>query len=314
MAHPQEQAVRSEVRRWLSEVWDPERPLAEWREILVDSGWAAPTWPADCYGRDLPDALGPVVALEMASAGAVGPAGGSGFVLAAPTLLRHGSDEIKKRLLRGILTGRERWCQLFSEPGSGSDLAGLTTRAVRDGDEWVVDGQKVWTTGAREAAYGMLLARTDWDVPKHRGITYFALPMEQDGVEVRPLRQMNGHASFNEVFLTEARVPAANVVGQEGEGWAAALTTLAHERNLGANRNAPGTTAPAGRTAREAAEEAAGYNRTYVWYPQRAGRPDLLAAQARSGARAGDPVVRQRLADVEARERTARWNVARALG
>lgn len=308
-----EDAVRAELRAWLREHWDPERPLAEWREILVDSGWAAPAWPVEYYGRGLPPASAAAAAAEMASLGVVGPAGGSGFALAAPTLIRHGSAELNRRLLRGILTGGDHWCQLFSEPGNGSDLAGLTTRAERDGDEWVVDGQKVWTTGARGADYGMLLARTDWDVPKHRGISYFVLPMHQPGVEVRPLRQMNGYASFNEVFLTEARVPAANLVGAEGGGWAAALTTLAHERSLGANRNAPGRSRPSGRTAREAAEEAAEYNRTYVWYPQRAGRPDLLGAQARASAAVDDPVVRQRLADVEMRERAARWNVERAL-
>ena len=166
--------------------------------------------------------------------------------LAAPTILEHGSDDLKSRLLRPIVTGEHTWCQLFSEPGSGSDLAGLTTRAVLDGDEWVVNGQKVWNTSAHHADYGMLLARTDWDVPKHRGITYFVIEMHQPGVEVRPLRQMNGHASFNEVFLDDARVPAANVVGAVGEGWRVALATLAHERR------------PRRRTARPAADAAAG--------------------------------------------------------
>ncbi|MHB1853966.1 MAG: acyl-CoA dehydrogenase family protein [Acidimicrobiales bacterium] len=310
---PDEQTARAELRAWLAEWWDPDRPLAEWRRLLVESGWAAPTWPADRYGRGLPEAFAAGLAEEMAAAGAVGPAGGSGMALAAPTLLRHGPEELQRRLLRGILTGEERWCQLFSEPGNGSDLAGLTTRAVRDGDQWIVNGQKVWTTGAKTASYGMLLARTDWDAPKHRGITYFALPMHQDGVEVRPLRQMNNHASFNEVFLTDAVVPHNNIVGQEGDGWAAALTTLAHERNLGANRSAPGAVSAAGRTVREAMAEDGDYLRTYSWYPQRAGRPDLLPSQARESGRADDPLIRQRLADVEIRERVARWNVRRAL-
>ncbi|MPY94973.1 MAG: acyl-CoA dehydrogenase, partial [Acidimicrobiia bacterium] len=216
MAEPGDAAaLRDEVRTWLAEWWDPERPVVEWRGILADAGWACPTWPVGWYGRDLPGRLAAVVTEELQAAGAVGPATGVGMSLAAPTILEHGSDDLKRRLLRPILTGEHTWCQLFSEPGSGSDLAGLTTRAVRDGDEWVVDGQKVWNSGAHKAAYGMLLARTDWDVPKHRGISFFALPMAQPGVEVRPLRQMNGYATFNEVFFTAARVPASDLVGAE---------------------------------------------------------------------------------------------------
>jgi alkylation response protein AidB-like acyl-CoA dehydrogenase len=317
-------SVRAAVRSWLEEAWDPDLALMEWRDRLADSGWGAPTWPSDLYGRDVPAALAGVVDEEFNRLGAVGAAVGSGMALAAPTLLAHGSPELQRRLLRPILTGEERWCQLFSEPGNGSDLAGLTTRAERDGDEWVVNGQKVWTTGARSAARAMLLARTDWDVAKHRGITYFVLPMDQPGVEVRPIRQMNGYASFNEVFLTDARLPAADVVGEIGEGWRVALTTLAHERGLGvrqligaglggaAGAGGGGAGAPAGRARAEAAAEAAEYAKTYVWYPQRAGRPDLVLPQLRDTGRGSDAVLRQRAVDVEIRERVARWNVARA--
>ena len=304
------EALRAEVAAWLAEHWDPERPLAEWRALLVDSGWGCPTWPTDRYGRGLEPRAAAVVTEEFARVGAVGPATGSGMNLAAPTILRHGSDELARRLLRGIVTGQDKWCQLFSEPGNGSDLAGLTTRAERDGDEWVVSGQKVWTTGARDAAFGMLLARTSFDVPKHRGITYFALPMRQAGVEVRPLRQMNNYSSFNEVFLTEARVRGANVVGEVHDGWAAALTTLAHERGLGANRIGLIGSRSSGRTAREAATEAEEVNATYVWYPQRAGRADLVPEQAT--ATGAGPVHRQAVADVIARARTARGNVERS--
>ena len=299
------------MREWLAGTWDPELALADWRERLAESGWGTPTWPRDSYGLDVPVALAGVVDEEFDRAGAVGAAVGSGMALAAPTLLAHGGDELKTRLLRPIITGRDKWCQLFSEPGSGSDLAGLTTRAERDGDEWVVNGQKVWTTGARSAARAMLLARTDWDAPKHRGITYLVLPMDQPGVEVRPIRQMNGYASFNEVFLTDARVPAADVVGDVGGGWRAALTTLAHERTLGI-RLAPAVARREGRCAREAAEEAAEYAKTYVWYPQRAGRPDLVLPQLGATGQGSDAVLRQRAVDVEIRERVARWNVARA--
>ena len=208
--------VRREVGAWLAANWDPERPLDDWRRRLLDSGWAAPTWPEEWFGKGLPAWADAVVGAELAAAGAVGAAVGSGMTLAAPTLLAHGADELKRRLLPPTVTGEQTWCQLFSEPTNGSDLAGLITRAVLDGDEWVVNGQKLWSTSAHHADHGMLLARTDPAAPKHRGITYFVLPMDQPGVEVRPLHQMNGHSSFNEVFLTDARVPAANVVGGAG--------------------------------------------------------------------------------------------------
>ena len=234
------EAVRAEVRVWLDAHWDPDLAAVTWRGLLADAGWACPTWPRRLV-RPRPAArLATVVDEELARVGAPGAATGAGLTLAGPTILELGSDDLKSRLLRPIVTGEHRWCQLFSEPGSGSDLAGLTTRAERDGDEFVVNGQKVWTTGAGKASYAMLLARTDWDAPKHRGITYFAFPMQQPGVEVRPLRQMNGYASFNEVFLTDARVPAANVVGEVGGGWRGALATLAHERQLPSSPRLPG--------------------------------------------------------------------------
>src|SRR5689334_9249342 len=185
MTSPTPDAVAAEVRQWLEANWDPDLSLVEWRGRLADSGWGCPTWPREWYGRGLPPSMADVVHAEFDRVGAVGTPAGGGIGLAAPTILEHGSDELKGRLLRPIVTGEHTWCQLFSEPGSGSDLAGLTTRAERDGDEWVVSGQKVWNTSAHHAAYGMLLARTDWNVPKHRGITYFAIEMQQPGVEVR---------------------------------------------------------------------------------------------------------------------------------
>lgn len=304
------EATRDEVRAWIAASWDADLPLHEWRTRLVDSGWACPTWPIDLYGRGLDTVGARAVADELAAVGAPGPAAGSAMRLAAPTILAHANHDLARRLLRPIATGEETWCQLFSEPGNGSDLAGLATRAERDDDEFVVTGQKVWTTGARTAAFGMLLARTDWDVPKHRGITYFAFPMRQAGVEVRPLRQMNGHASFNEVFLTEARVPASHVIGDEGGGWAAALTTLAHERGLG--QGPPRTSQVSGRAAQEAAAEAAEYARTYVWYPQRAGRADLAVPHAQAAHRSDDAVARQAVADLHGLDRVSRWTAERA--
>jgi len=150
--------------------------------------------------------------------------------LAGPTVLTHGSDEVQDRFLRTMFTGEEKWCQLFSEPGAGSDFAGLAAKAVRDGDEWIVNGQKVWNTLAHLADWGMLVVRTNPDLPKHKGMTYFAVDMRSEGVEVRPLRQITGEAEFNEVYLTDVRIPDANRIGDVGEGWRASLTTLMNER------------------------------------------------------------------------------------
>jgi alkylation response protein AidB-like acyl-CoA dehydrogenase len=310
--------VRAQVAAWLAGAWDPELSLREWRARLADSGWGCPTWPREWCGRGLPASAAGLVAEEFALAGAVGPPDGVGLNMAGPTILEHGSDELKQRFIRPTVTGEVTWCQLFSEPGAGSDLAGLSTTARQDGDEWVVSGQKVWNTSAHHADFGLLLARTDWDLPKHRGISYFILPMRQPGVAVRPLRQMNGYASFNQVFLDQARVPAGNVIGGAGGGWAVALTTLAHERRLAPSARqaaviqAAGGQAPAGRALREAAEEAEQAMAPYRWYPQRAGRPDLVVERALRAGRAADPLVRQEIVKLITLAWSARWTAARA--
>ena len=305
------EAVAAEVRRWLATAWDPDLALAAWRQRLVDARWAVPSWPERWFGRGLSAWADDVVAAEVRAAGAVGVPVGVGVSLAAPTILTHGPDDVRDRFLEATLTGAATWCQLFSEPGAGSDLAGLTTTAVRDGDQWVVNGQKVWNTSAHHADFGILVARTDWDAPKHRGLSYFALPMKQPGVEVRPLRQMNFHASFHEVFMTDAEVPADHLIGTEGDGWAVALTTLAHERRFGVMMNRP-RFGGHGRALEEAEREAAEHVETYSWYPQRAGRADLAVAHARQQGRAGDPVVRQELARLVALQRVSTWTAERA--
>jgi alkylation response protein AidB-like acyl-CoA dehydrogenase len=211
---------------------DPADAIA-FRGAQYDLGLAWVWFPVEFGGLGLAPDLQRRVEERIRAAGVRADAlerNGFGIFLAAPTIAAHAGDELKARLLRPLFTGEELWCQLFSEPGAGSDLAGLSTRAVRDGEEWVVDGQKVWNTLAHRADRGMLVARTDPDAPKHRGLTYFALDMHAPGVDVRPLRQITGEAEFNEVYLTSVRVPDGDRIGGLGDGWRVSLTTLMNER------------------------------------------------------------------------------------
>ena len=306
------ESIREQVRAFVAEAWDPDLPLVEWRRRLAASGWAVPSWPERWHGRGLPAWSDDVVAHELLALGAVGLPLGGGTGLAAPTIMECGPDHIRERFLLPILTGAETWCQLFSEPGAGSDLAGLSTRAELDGDEWVINGQKVWNTSAHHAHFGMLLARTDMDAPKHKGITYFAVPMHQPGVLVRPLQQMNRHRSFNEVFFTDARIPKDFVIGTVGNGWSAALTTLAYERRFGAAMTRPAYAPTPGRALDEARAEAEEHVATYRWYPQRAGRVDLIPERLRATGTSDDPVVRQQAARTIAMQRASRWTAQRA--
>ena len=304
-----ESGLRRDVRALVARSWDPNLSLREWRTILVDSGWAVPSWPERWHGRGLPAWADGIVRDELRACGAVWsvPSG-----LAGPTILEQGPDDVRERFLRPLLTGEEVWCQLFSEPSAGSDLAGLTSTAILDGDEWVVNGQKVWNTSAHHADFGMLLARTDWDVPKHEGLTYFALPMHQPGVEVRPLRQMNFHSSFNEVFMTDARIPRAWVVGAPNRGWTAALATLAHERSFSILGRTDTRGVTEGRALAELRVEAAESAKVYSWYPQRAGRADLAIPHAHEVGRGADPVVRQEIARLVSLQRIGQWTAERA--
>ncbi len=307
------ESVRAEVRAWLEANWNPDLGLIEWRNKLIDSGWGVPTWPSRWLGRDLPQALEPVVEEEMQRIGAVGVAKAGIRRLAAATLLAHGTDAQKEKFLRRSLTGEDTWCQLFSEPGSGSDLAGAMTRAEFKGNRWVINGQKVWTTSAHHADWGLLLARTDWDKPKHQGLSYFILDMHQPGVSVHPLRQMNGHASFNQVFFTDAEVPPDMLVADVGKGWAVATTTLMHERR-GADGVGRWGMAPSGkgRVYDEERAETATVMEPYKWYPQRAGRVDLVIERAKATGKNTDPVVRQEIAKLLTLSKSAEWTALRA--
>ena len=313
MSKISEADVRAEVRTWLAANWDPEMSLVAWRNKLVDSGWGMPQWPEAWYGRGLPLGLVRGVEEEFASIGAVGVAKSGVRLLAAATLLEHGTDRQKERYLRRILTGEDTWCQLFSEPGSGSDLAGATTRADLHGDYWLINGQKVWTTSAHHANHGLLLARTDWDAPKHEGLSYFVIDIKQPGVDVQPLKQMNGHASFNQVFFTDAQVPAENLIGRIGEGWKVAMTTLAHERRGADGLNAPSRRgARTGRIYEEERRELETANQPYKWYPQRAGRADLVLDRAKETGANKDPHVRQEIAKLMILAKSAEWTARRA--
>jgi alkylation response protein AidB-like acyl-CoA dehydrogenase len=228
-----EEELRRRVRALLT-AHDPGTTEAlDFLRARFDAGLAWVHFPVGLGGLGAPRALQSVVDAELAAAGAPDNDPrriGIGLGMAAPTILRYGTEEQKQHFLRPLWTGEEVWCQLFSEPGAGSDLAGLRTRAVRDGDAWIVDGQKVWTSSAHNARWAILIARTDPDVPKHRGITYFLCDMTDPGVEVRPLRQITGEAEFNEVFLTGVRIPDAHRLGEVGDGWRVAQSTLMNER------------------------------------------------------------------------------------
>ncbi len=261
--------------------WDAECEYFErcrtWQRTLFDGGWAGITWPVEHGGRGGTAAEAVAFNQEQASFDVSSGFLASTIALVGPTLLAHGTPEQCARYLRPLLRGDEAWCQLFSEPGAGSDLANLRTAAVRDGDELVVDGQKVWTSGARHADFAILLVRTDVDAPKHRGITYLLVDMRSPGIDVRPLRQITGAAHFNEVFLTDVRVPVGNIVGAIDGGWGPTRTTLANESALIGGTTASGSDAAA------------------------------LVALATQRGRAHEPVTRQRLAEVWAREHALGW-------
>jgi alkylation response protein AidB-like acyl-CoA dehydrogenase len=311
----QDATLVDELRSWLEENWDPELTVAQWWERLGLSGWAAPTLPVGSYGKGLTRNDAVVVGNTIADFGALGAPTGLGMLLAAPTIAAHGSKEQVERYVRPIVTGQQAWCQLFSEPGAGSDLAGLQAKAVRDGDEWIVNGQKVWTSGGHVADMGMLIARTNPDAPKHQGITYFACDMHQAGVDIRPLKEMTGRALFNEVFLTDARVEDSSTIGGLNNGWAVANTTLMFERaGLSSGGGHGGATALAGTIPGDLAKRAGdfvsekGRRRGGGGGAQFGGAVTLLMNLAKGNGTAKDPVVRQDLMRLHTLSEIGRYN------
>jgi alkylation response protein AidB-like acyl-CoA dehydrogenase len=291
----EEQAFQDEVRSWLAENHPGPVPSGgdqarfeferAWQRRLHEAGWAGISWPKEYGGRGATLIEQAIFSEEMARAKAPRPANVLGLVMGGPVVIAHGTEEQKERFLEPILSAEEIWCQGFSEPESGSDLASLKTKAVREDAGWRVTGQKVWTTFAHEAKWCMLLARSDSEAPKHKGLTYFICDMEQDGIEVRPLRQITGEAEFNEIFLEGAVVPDENVVGGEGNGWNVAITTLMHER--------AGLGAASAITLRRDLDELV----------------ELIGERGRGD----DPVIRQRVAELEIGVEALRLGALRAL-
>lgn len=303
---PKERAFREEVRAWLQSHLPPDltsgafafsradrehvERLRAWQRTLWEGGWVGLNWPRKYGGRGASIVEQIIFYEELARAQAPPPINRGALSMLGPTLMAHGTEAQTQRFLPKILTAEEIWCQGFSEPNAGSDLANLQTRAERDGDDFVVTGQKVWTSLAHIADWGFFLVRTDPAVPKHKGITFLLVDMQSPGITVRPLRQMTGEAEFNEVFLDGVRVPAANVVGKVNEGWQVAMTTLAYERDL----------------------------LTFIRNISLRTALDRLVALARKTTRNGgraadDPVLRQRLAALLIEEKCLQLNGYRSL-
>ena len=233
----EQETLRAEVRSWAQDNLDPRFTAGtlagrEWQRRLADGGWGAPAWPVEWGGRGAGPFENHIIARELAAAGAPGSVAVIGTGWAGPAIIAHGGEGQKRRFLPPILNGEEIWCQLFSEPDAGSDLAAIRTRAEKDDGRWRIFGQKIWTSYARESDYGILLARSDPASQRQHGLTCFAFPMRQpEGrLEIRPIRQMDGRATFNEVFFDGAEVPDDHVIGEVGGGWAVAITTLMNER------------------------------------------------------------------------------------
>ncbi len=284
----EKKALQTEVGDWLEQHWSPElrRDKPAWFKKVLEAGYAVPTWSTKWFGRELALESGKIIEQEFAKVGAPGSAQDRKH-LGAITVYHSGSESLKEELLYKMLTGGAT-CLLYSEPGAGSDLAGIRTKAELAGGEYIINGQKIWTSAATVASYGMLLARTDWDAPKHKGITFFILPMKQKGIDIRPIHQINGDATFNEVFMTDAKLPVEYVVGELNAGWKVLQEALAHERLV----MSQGLTEKKAKKSSDSAQE--------------------LIAMARRNGRLDDKVLRQELAQTIAYRKVHRLNMARA--
>ena len=311
------QDIRRAVREWISEAWSDDLTLREWWRRLAESGWGFPEWPNEWFGRDLPPLAAEAVGAELALAGVIAPPGGVGTSMGAPVLFEFGTEEQRERWIPVLARGEEGWAQFFSEPNAGSDLASVQTRAVRDGGDWIVNGQKVWNSGTRQATRAILVARTDVEVPKHRGITFFVIDLQQPGIEIRPIRQMNGREEFNETFITDAVVPDDDRIGPVNGGWAVAMAVLTQERS----RFAGGGSAAARVLDRGAGspflESTVGdlLQRSGIWTKAANALPIGTIARvielARVHGRLHDPVIRQRIAALHARSESLRLTAER---
>lgn len=311
--------LRADVRRWLHDAWDPTLTVREWWARLADSGYAFPQWPTEWFGQAMSMRQTAVVREELARARVLGPPTAVGTSMGAPVLLAHGTDEQRERWLPALAKGEELWCQFFSEPAAGSDLASVQTRAVLDGDDWVVNGQKVWNSGTLHADRGILVARTDPDVPKHRGLSFFVIDVDQPGLDIRPIRQMNGRTEFNETFFTDARVPGDAMIGGPGDGWRVAMTTLSNERNefaggwehplviVSPGRKAGHLDRVVGDLLEDPDRDDIGESNTPPLHT-----PQQVMALAREAGRAGDPIVRERIARMYALSQALDWTAERA--
>jgi alkylation response protein AidB-like acyl-CoA dehydrogenase len=306
------------TRAFIEATWSPTMTVRDWWAALASSGLAFPVWPVGLGGLEVNQSAANIIFSALGKAHVIGAPPGLGTLMGGPVVATFGTPEQQTRLLPPLATGIEGWCQLFSEPGAGSDLASVATRAERDGEEWVITGQKVWTSGAMHSRRGMLIARTDWDQAKHRGITYFIIDLEQPGVEIRPIKQMNGKAHFSEVFFDEARVSDADRISDINHGWEVASATLRFERSglsahgRGGIQVHPG--APAGNLDRMVGEIIGSTETTAA--PEDEAAPGAFAslqhlARRKAGDDPIDDATRDRLVDIYARERIAGWSQAR---
>ena len=292
---PQDESFRQQVRQWLTDNL-PKKKLEtiedrkEWHRKLYEAGYLGMGWPKEYGGQNARPMEQAIVGAEMARVNAPAAVNGLGIGIVGPTIIHHGTEAQKQRYIRNILTAEEIWCQLYSEPNAGSDLAGLRTRAELDGDDYVVNGQKIWTSGGMNADWGILLARTDQEAPKHQGISCFLLDMHAPGVEVRPIKQISGSSEFCEVFFTNVRVPAENLVGELNRGWQIAQTTLSYERG--------------GNTLSRVSRQTAQFDRLLEVAKtlKRNGRPAIE-----------DPIIRQQLGQMYAEIEVLRYATLRLL-